>query len=247
MDPLPLPLSTDTAVDITFFIPCYNEAEDVVPTICTVLTTMDEVSLSYEIIVMDDASSDNSVKVVREFMEANPDLPILLHQQTFNQNLGFNFAEAAFLGRGKYFKQLNGKNDISVEDLKILLGKIGTADMIMPCYDFTHRPLYRRFFSTFFLVLVNAINGRHIRYYNGMPIFLRQDVLRWHARTHGYGYQAVLVSRLLQQGRTFIEIEINFRDRQRGKSKIFRLCNFFTVVYSLIEIIAIRLTRLCYK
>jgi glycosyltransferase involved in cell wall biosynthesis len=208
---------------------------------------MSEAPLRYEIVVVDDASKDDSVKVVREFMEANPDLSIYLYQQASNQNLGFNFAEAAFWGKGKYFKQLNGKNDISVEDLKLLLSKIGTADMIISCYDFTHRPLNRRFFSTVYLGLVNLINRQHIRYYNGLPIFLRQDVLRWHARTHGYGYQAILVSQLLQQGRSFVEVEISFQDRQRGKSKIFRLCNFFTVVYSLIEIMAIRLSGLCYK
>ena len=181
MDPLPPP---SPAVDITFFIPCYNEVEDIVPSICTVLTTMSDESLRYEIVVVDDASKDDSVKVVREFMDANPDLPIYLYQQRFNQNLGFNFAEAAFWGTGKYFKQLNGKNDISVEDLKLLLRKIGTADIVLPCYDFKHRPLHRRFFSTTYLILVNLINRKRIRYYNGLPIFLRQDVLRWHARTH---------------------------------------------------------------
>jgi glycosyltransferase involved in cell wall biosynthesis len=244
MDPLPPPPSL---VDITFFIPCYNEAEDIVATICTALKTMSDEPLSYEIIVVDDASTDDSVKIVHEFMEANPDLPIYLYQQKFNQNLGFNFASAAFWGQGKYFKQLNGKNDISAEDLKLLIDKIGTADIIMPYYDFKNRALYRRFFSTIYLVLVNLINKKRIRYYNGLPIFLRQDVLRWHARTHGYGYQAVLISYLLQQGRSFVEVKIKFRDRLRGTSKIFRLCNFFTVLYSLIEIMAIRLSGLCYK
>jgi glycosyltransferase involved in cell wall biosynthesis len=234
-------------VEITFFIPCYNEAENIVAAICTILTTMSQETLGYEIIIIDDASSDDSVKVIKEFIGANPDLPIYLYEQTENQNLGFNFAEAAFLAKGKYFKQLNGKNDTSVEDLKRLLGKIGTADIILPYYDFSQRALYRRLFSSVYLYLVNIINGRRIRYYNGLPIFLRQDVLRWHARTHGYGYQAMLISRLLQEGRSFVEIKVNFYERQQGKSKIFRLCNFFAVLYSLIEILAIRLSGLCYR
>lgn len=234
-------------LDITFFVPCFNESVSIIPTLHTILTAIKTTALSYEIIIIDDASKDDSVEKVRSFMGANPDLPITLIVQTNNQNLGFNFAEAAFQGRGRYFKQLNGKNDTSAEDLKRMLSYVGSSDLVLFYCDFKKRPLLRRVISQGFTMAVNLINHRKIHYYNGLPIFLRADVLRWHAQTHGFGYNAILVTRLLAQGRSYQEIEVGWHDRQGGCTSVFRVCNLLSVLHALVELLAIRLGGLCYK
>jgi hypothetical protein len=43
-------------VDLTLFLACYNEAENIVGTLETVVETMAEIGRSYELIVIDDAS-----------------------------------------------------------------------------------------------------------------------------------------------------------------------------------------------
>ena len=238
---------TDAAIDLTFYVACCNEVGGLIPTISTVASVMEKKKLSYELIVVDDASTDDSVQVLRSFMAANLALPVQLFVQSSNQNIGYNFAEAAFLGKGKYFKQVNAKNDLSAESLEKLLSYLGKTDLILPYHDLRHRPWLRRCLSSGFQIFVNTLYGRSIRYYNGLPIFRRTDVLRWHAHTHGFGYQAVLVTRLLDLGRTYCEVELDWQDRQSGKAKAFGLCNWFSVGHAVIELLAMRLSRLCYK
>jgi len=239
--------STRDTVDLTFYIACCNESKGIIPTINTLVSVMQKMGLTYEMIVVDDASTDDSVEVLQTHRREHPELPIQLIVQTENQNIGYNFAEAAFHGTGKYYKQINAKNDLSSDSLEKLLSYLGKADIILPYHDISHRPWMRRWISGAFRNLVNLINGRSLQYYNGLPIFRRADVLRWHAHTHGFGYQALLITRLLNIGRTYCEVEIDWQDRVSGRAKAFRLCNWLSVGHALVELIAMRLSNICYK
>ena len=46
--------------DITIFVPCYNEEGNIIDTFNTIISALVETKLSWEIIVIDDASVDKS-------------------------------------------------------------------------------------------------------------------------------------------------------------------------------------------
>jgi Glycosyl transferase family 2 len=52
------PLEND--LDLTLFVACYNEEENIVGTLETVLEALGEFDFTWEIIVIDDASTDRS-------------------------------------------------------------------------------------------------------------------------------------------------------------------------------------------
>ncbi len=89
---------TETECDITLFVACYNEEKGIIPTLQTLLAALDEAGCSYDIVVIDDASKDRSVRLVEEFTAEHPEEPITLVRNEFNQGLGVNYVEAAFLG-----------------------------------------------------------------------------------------------------------------------------------------------------
>ena len=94
---------TETAAecDLTLFVACYNEEGGILPTLRTLLAALDEAGCTFDIVIVDDASTDRSVPLVRQFMAENPHLPITLVVNEFNQGVGVNYVEAAFLGRGE--------------------------------------------------------------------------------------------------------------------------------------------------
>src|SRR5436853_5434346 len=96
--------------ELTLFVACFNEEVGIIPTLETVLAAVEEVGCSYEVLVIDDASTDNSVKLVRQFMAEHLTLPITLYVNDVNQGLGVNFSEAAFRGRGRYYRLICGDN-----------------------------------------------------------------------------------------------------------------------------------------
>src|SRR5262249_4243588 len=153
-----------TAVDLTIFIACYNEQDNIIDTIDTVSAALAAVGRSYEMIIIDDASTDDSVRLVRAYHEARPELPIVLKVNSVNRGLARNFVEAAFLGRGQYYKLVCGDNVESKESLVTILRHMGTVDLVLPYHETCEgKSAGRMFLSRTYTRLVNVLSGHRIR------------------------------------------------------------------------------------
>ena len=231
--------------DLTLFVACYNEEQAIVGTLDTVLAALKEVGCSFDIIIVDDASTDNSVALVREYMAQHPDDSITLLVNEFNQGMGVNYVEAAFCGCGKYYRAICGDDVESQETLVSVFSRLGQADMILTYHsDASARSLSRRIISRTYTTLVNLLSGCNIRYYNGLAVLLRYHVMRWHPNSPGFGFQADLITRLLYMGATSLEIPVVPKERTAGKTKAFQFKNICSVAHSLLEIFIRRIGKL---
>ncbi len=231
-------------VDITFFVPCLNEEKNVENTLQVILSAVAEARVTYEILVVDDCSEDGTVGVVEAFHRAHPELPVVLVTSEHNLGLGHNYARGARMAHGRHYMLVNGDNVERLEVITALLAKLGQADIIIPYFGrLDNRPLIRRIISRMFTMLVNFLSGNRIGYYNGAVVHLRENVVRWHPGTRGFAYEAELITRLLAQGATHVQVEVPSEERQHGVSKAFRLRNFVSVAGSLARIAARRLRR----
>jgi hypothetical protein len=106
------------------------------------------------------------------------------------------------------------------------------------------KALSRRILSKIYTAIVNFISGYRLHYYNGLPVFKRRDVMRWNPNSHGFGYQADLVTRLLDRGATYLEVPVIGHERQTGEAKAIRFHNFCSVAHSLLNILIRRVSKL---
>ena len=102
-------LERSAELDITFFVACYNEEKNIADTLENLRVTMENMAHTYEIIVVDDCSKDNTADVVRKYQDSHPDMDIVLVTNPKNRGLSRNFVEAAFLGRGVHYKLVCGE------------------------------------------------------------------------------------------------------------------------------------------
>lgn len=230
-------------VDLTLFVACFNEEKNIRGTLETLKQTLAEFRFSWEIIVIDDCSTDSSVRVVRDFISENQKLPIFLKVNEINRGLGYNFTECAFLGRGKYYRLVCGDDVEPVETFRKVFDALGKADMILCRQVCSGRTLFRRVLSRTYNWLVNTIGGYRISYYHGLAMHKRYNVMRWHSGSEGFGFQADLITRLLDQGVPYIEIETKARERETGKSKALHLGNFLSVAHMFQELLIRRVKR----
>jgi glycosyltransferase involved in cell wall biosynthesis len=238
------PVPVTEAPEVTLFIACYNEAPNIVATLDTVSAALRRLAVSCEIIVIDDASTDASAALVRDYALAHPELALRLHVNRHNRGLARNFSEAACLGRGRYFKLVCGDDVESEETLVNVLSRRGQAELILPYHlDCPGKSPLRMFLSRLFTRLVNGLSGHRVHYYNGLPLVLRQQVLRFGAETSSFGFQAELVTRLLDEGVTYEEVQVEVRERVQGASHALTMRNFFAVGRTLLLIGWRRLIR----
>jgi glycosyltransferase involved in cell wall biosynthesis len=229
-------------VDISFFVPCLNEEKNVVNTLRVIMAATAKTGVSHEILVVDDASEDATVATVEAFQREHPEVPVVLVKNEVNQGLGINYLRTAPIARGKYYMLVNGDNVEREEVVTALLERIGQADIIIPYFGkLDNRPWFRIAVSRTFTFIVNLLSGNHIGYYNGAVVHLRENVIKWHPGTRGFAYEAELITILLSQGATCVQIEVPSEERQHGASKAFRLKNFISVAGSLMRIAKRRL------
>jgi len=233
--------------DLSLFVACDNEEDGIIPTLVTVVAAATEVGISYDIVIMDDCSTDRSVELIVEYLQAHTHLPITLNVNEVNQGGGANYAEAAFRCRGKYYRMICGDNVESKEALVTIFRRVGEADMIIPYpADTTFRGPFRRGVSRSFTLLVNLLSGYRIRYYNGLAVHFRYNVMRWHSNSHGFGFQADLITRLLDLKATYVEVPVYPNERAGGETKAFKFRNLCSVGHTLLEIWLRRLGKLVY-
>ena len=237
----------DAPIDVTLFVSCFNEADSISATLDTVVDAGKEAGLSTEIIVIDDCSRDNSRQVVARYIAAHPDENVVLVANAVNKGLAQNYLDAAFIGRGKYFRLICGDSAEPRETIVTVLKAIGQADCIVP-YQPTvaGRSSSRLLISKAYTYIINAITGNDIRYYNGLAVHLRHNVMRWHTNTRGFGFQAEILCLLIDLGFTYKQIPVHAHELRQGKSSALKLRNMLSVAHTIVEIANRRISSFVY-
>jgi glycosyltransferase involved in cell wall biosynthesis len=243
------PAHAEALLDLSIFVSCYNEEPYIINTLETIRGSLEEVGdVRYEIIVIDDCSHDRSANLVEDYIRKRPDERILLLRNKVNRGWAQNYYDAAFIGKGKYYRTMCGDDSEPKDTIIAIFRELGKADMLIPYYVASEgRSLYRRFLSAAFVNLVNAITGNRLHYYNGLAVHLRYNVMRWHSHTRGFGFQADLICMLLDQGFTYKEVPVMTVERKGALSTAISFRNLLSVAHTLIDLILRRIANRAYR
>lgn len=236
--------------EITVLVTCYNEAEFIVQTLETVVAALDAAGRDYEILLVDDCSRDASAETIRGYLAEHPVQNIRYTPNETNRGLACNFIEGAHLGTGKYYRLCCGDNPETLEALTHIFQHVGVADMVIPYQvqtDVQGKSRLRKGISKLFTAIVNLLSGNNIRYYNALPVFMRYHVLRYPPQSYGFGFQADIVTRLLEENISFAQIRhLGAIDRKGNGSTALSMRNLLSVIHTFAEIIFRRLRRVIY-
>ena len=234
------------SVYCTFFVPCLNEEKNIIRTINNIIKSVESCGMeSYEILINDDGSDDDSYFFVENYIKENPEVPITVNSNKVVMGLGFGFAECSYIAKGKYYMMISGDGQISNQAIESVLLELGKADMIIPYWgNKDPRGTPRAILSYLFTLIVNLFSGEKLKYYNGNVGHLRKNVMRWHSETYGFAYQAEIITRLLlETAAKYIEVPVQFFDRKEGVANAFKLQNILSIIHSLINILLRRIRQ----
>ena len=236
-------------LDLTIFVSCYDEEKFIADTLDTIRAGLAAIGrLSYEIIVIDDHSRDGSAKVVEAYIASHPDDRILLRRNRANRGLAQNYFDAAFIGKGRYYRLICGDNAEPQDTITAVFSELGQADMLIPFYVTNEgKSLFRRSLSNLYSGLINFITRYRLHYYNGLAVHLRYNVMRWHPNTRGFGFQADIICMLLDEGFSYKEVPVRAVERKKGDSKALTVRNMLSVTHTIIDIIIRRISNRVYK
>lgn len=148
-------------MEVSLVIPAYNEEKRITHTLEMVMPFMDRYFTEYEVIVVDDGSSDQTVAIVQAF--GHPHLQVV--SLGTNRGKGMALKHGMLLAQGKYIFFMDADLPYPLESIREALRVfdtekadlvIGGRDLYMEKFDVPY-PLSRKIASTAFSLFINTV------------------------------------------------------------------------------------------
>ena len=225
--------SKSTFKKISLVIPLYNEEESIIPLSHEIRKAMSRINIDYEVILVDDGSTDTSLQKLKEITRTDNRFKYLSFMK--------NYGKSAALHEG--FKAVSGDAVITLDadlqddphEIQNLLKKLDAGyDLCSGWKKKRQDPFIKKISSKFFNLVTRLISGVKIHDFNcGLKAY-RKDVIE-NVKVYGelHRYIPVLAS---WQGFSVTEIAVNHHPRRYGKTK-FGVSRFFKGFVDLITVI----------
>jgi glycosyltransferase involved in cell wall biosynthesis len=214
---------------LTVIIPAYNEQENLPQALDDMQRALEGLVDDYEIIVVDDGSKDRTPLIAQE--RARRDARFKCISNESNSGYGYSYQRGVTSALKDYVGVFNGDNDMHWESFRDLVKNIGQADIISQYSSNPQtRPWFRRLLSKTFTILMNALFGMNIKYFNGCLICRRDILQSLTMRSRGLTVLAECKVRLIKQGYSYLEIPFIHVPRRGGRSTALSFKSIKTVI-----------------
>jgi len=204
-------------VDISVVVPLYNERENLTELHRQLVDALTPLGRSFEVLLVDDGSSDGTREGLLELEERDPRVKLVLLRRNFGQTAAFS---AGFdRSRGDVVVTSDGDLQNDPADIPALVAKLESEDLDMVCgWRRTRRdPLSKRIPSFFANRLISWSTGVALHDYGCSLKAMRGDVARG-IRLYGDMHRFIPAV-ASWMGVSLAEVPVNHRPRTRGHSK----------------------------
>jgi glycosyltransferase involved in cell wall biosynthesis len=220
-------------MDLSVIVPIYNEEENLEPLVKRIENALNATPYSYEVILVDDGSTDKSLEVLKGVAGERSYLRVICLRRNFGQtaalDAGFRHA------RGDAVVPMDADQQNDPQDIPRLLAELRKGYDVVSGWRRRRRdPFFTRVLpSKVANWLIGAVTGVRIHDYGCTLKAYRRDILQ-DVRLYGemHRFLPALVS---WQGGRVTEIEVVHHPRQAGRSK-YGISRTFKVLCDLITV-----------
>jgi glycosyltransferase involved in cell wall biosynthesis len=205
------------SLDLSIVVPVYNEEENITDLISAITAAMRDYSESYEIVLIDDGSTDDSFVLLKALARKDPHIRLI--------RFGVNYGQTAALSAG--FHHATGKIVVTMDadlqndpsDIPALIEKIGEGYDVVSGWrkERFDRWLTRRLPSVLANRLISYITGLRLRDYGCTLKAYRCEIIR---HIELYGEMHRFIPALARwAGASVVEVVVKHHPRKKGQSK----------------------------
>jgi glycosyltransferase involved in cell wall biosynthesis len=203
--------------EISVIIPLYNEEGNVEPLLAELLGTLRTLGRRYEVICVDDGSSDGTFAALAQAASAEPALRVIRFRRNFGQTAAMSAGIEAALG--DVIVPMDGDLQNDPADIGRLLVELERGHEVVSGWrkDRKDRELGRKLPSRIANRLISAVSGVRLHDYGCSLKAYRREVLEG-VRLYGEMHRFIPIY-ASWQGARVTELVVNHRPRGAGHSK----------------------------
>jgi glycosyltransferase involved in cell wall biosynthesis len=225
---------------ISIIMPALNEEGNIENSIDTAISSAMSCFDDFEIIVVNDGSSDRTLEIVEKKAANNNKIRIISHPKPMG--FGASFHTGRKNAKMKYSVMVQGDNPFNKETLKNFFSHTSKSQIVcgyIANVDF--RPWTRQVISSLYTRMLNFLLGLNLRYYNGPQIYETAWLRKLDLENSGFGFQAEVLVTALREGKSYIEVPVVYAERLGGgTTKIFKPRNIISVIGTVLRLMRIK-------
>jgi len=211
-------VADDRVASLSVFFPAYNEQDIIAKTVENATRAVSRFVDDYEIIVVDDGSSDKTAAVVEDLARRDPHVRLVRH----DVNRGYGAAlRTGFASAQKdlvFFSDADGQFDL--QELPGLLGMLKRAPIVLGYRIRRSDPMYRLFIAKVYNIVVRLVFGLRVRDIDCAFKLFRHDVLAGvELESNGAFISSELLIKLKRRDIPMVERGVHHYPRTTGISK----------------------------
>jgi glycosyltransferase involved in cell wall biosynthesis len=201
---------------ISIFLPAFNEEKNIQTTVSAALSVASSIFDDFEIIIVDDGSSDKTPEMIDSLARSNARVKAVHHPV----NLGYGAAVRT--GFAKASKELvfytDGDGQFDISEIKLFLPLIKEADLVIGYRikrsDPFHRWLFAKLWGTFIAVLFNIwVRDTDCAF----KLIKRKVIESLDLRSNGAFISAELLIKAKKKGFKIKQVGVHHYPRKEGK------------------------------
>jgi glycosyltransferase involved in cell wall biosynthesis len=201
---------------LSIVLPCFNEEENVGEAVANALAAARTCSERYEVVVVDDGSTDATVNVLSDLIASDGHVRAIVHER----NRGYGEALRSGIRAAQMDWVLLADSDLQFDlrDLEDFMPLTGSADAIWGWRILRQDTLLRRFSASAWNRLMRALFALPVRDVDCGFKLIRASILRrFELQTTGAMISTELAVQCSAQGARFAEVGIRHHPRTAGE------------------------------
>lgn len=205
-------------IDFSLILPCYNEAEHIEKSIPKAISVLENSKYSYELILIDDKSSDNTADLIKKISKNKSKIRTYFHEN--NQGRGATVTEGLRLAKGKIAGFIDIDLEVSPDYIPGIINKLinDKVDIVIGhrYYPFSFYPLNsltRVLSSKIYSLIVKGVLKLSIRDTEaGYKFFKRNKITKIlpKIRDKHWFWDTEIIARSISEGLTVKEMPVLF-------------------------------------
>ncbi len=211
------------ALSISFVLPMFNEHDNIRNTIQEIRSIAGELADDYEIVVVDDASTDDSANIVDEMSKEDDKIKLIRLES--NTKFGGAFAEGFRRARKDVILYMDSDMPVELEDIKTSFPLIRDVDVVTGVSSVKKgETLKRKVMSGVYNMLVQGLFSLSIRDINSGYKVVRRSILEgMRFISHSPFVDVELFIHVKKKKGSIKEFPLVFRQRSGGQSYMARI------------------------